>query len=85
MRYTPIKSYNILSYFNQLDHVMQTLLENFLQMVIHNVLSCSEQIQDGLGGKWKVKQKRWPNYIVKEVLCIQQTTILKLLIKFNFR
>ena len=54
MRYTRTRSHNIVSYFSQLERVIGTLLENSLQMLILKpVLSCWEEIQDGLGGKWK--------------------------------
>ena len=40
LQYTRIQSHNIGSYFYQLEFVMQTLLENFLQKFIYKVLSC---------------------------------------------
>ena len=51
MRYTRIQSYNIVSYFRQLEGVNQTLFENFLRMFIPKVLSWLEEIKDGLAEK----------------------------------
>ena len=38
MQYTLTKSYNIETYFSQLEHGVQTQLENFLIIPIYNVL-----------------------------------------------